>query len=63
MNVLTSYMCINAEEGTRITYTFSTLDQDGNITAQNQRGNFVVLDQNLKEHLNAIADYLKARIG
>lgn len=63
MNVLTSFMFVRAEEGPRLAYTYSVLSETGEITAQNQRGNFVVMDEELQAHLDAVCEALKARIG
>ena len=63
MNGFTSIMFVKSEEGPRLAYTYSVLSEDGEITAQNQRGNFVVMDEDLQGHLDAVCEALKARIG
>lgn len=58
MNVLTSFTNLKTGEGERVSYTYSTLDDDGNVVAQNKRGNFVALDSDLKAHLAAVNAYI-----
>ena len=58
MNVLTSFTNLKTGEGERVSYTYSTLDDDGNVVAQNKRGNFVALDNDLKAHLAAVNAYI-----
>lgn len=58
MNILTSFTHLKTGEGDRISYTYSTLDDDGNVIAQNKRGNFVALDADLKAHLVAVNTYI-----
>ena len=54
MKKLTSFMCLNTGEGTRVSYTFSEIDTTGKIISQNQKENFVVLDETLQGHIDAI---------
>ena len=58
MNKLTSFTHLITGEGDRISYTYSVLDSDGNVVAQNKRGNFVALDNTLLSHISAINQYI-----
>lgn len=58
MNKLTSFTHLTTGEGDRISYTYSVLDEDGNVVAQNKRGNFVALDETLLGHIAAIKQYI-----
>lgn len=58
--VLTSFMNLNTGEGSRIAYTYSEVDDaTGNLISQNNKGNFMVLDEELQGHINAIKEYIK----
>lgn len=54
----TSFTKLITGEGTRISYTYSEIDGNGNIQSQNNRGNFIVTDDALQEHINAIDRYI-----
>lgn len=59
MKKITSFTHHLTAEGDRISFTFSELDADGNLTSQNNRKNFVVTDDGLKAHIDAINAYIK----
>ena len=46
-------------EGDRLAYTYSEIDENGNLVSQNNKGNFIVLDDALQEHINEIGSYIK----
>ena len=56
--LLTSFTELTTGEGSRIAYTYSEIDEEGNIVSQNEKGNFVVTDKTLKSHILAIKDYI-----
>lgn len=58
MKVVTSFTHLITGEGNRIAYTFSELDDTGNLVSQNNKGNFVAVDPELVSHINAINDYI-----
>lgn len=58
MKVVTSFTHLITGEGNRIAYTYSELDQTGNLVSQNNKGNFVAVDPELVSHVNAINDYI-----
>lgn len=58
MKKITSFTHHISAEGDRISYTFSELDGDGNLISQNNRKNFVVTDNGLKAHIDAINAYI-----
>lgn len=58
MKILTSFVCLNTGEGDRIAFTYSDVDKSGNIISQNNKKNFLVLDSDLKDKLNAIKEYI-----
>ena len=58
MKVLTSFTKLVTGEGIRIAYTYSEVDSKGDLISQNNRGNFIALDSELKKHIAAIDDYI-----
>lgn len=59
MKKLTSFTHLTTGEGDRIAYTYSEIDENGNLVSQNNKGNFIVLDDVLQEHINEIGSYIK----
>lgn len=59
MKKLTSFTHLTTGEGDRIAYTYSEIDENGNLVSQNNKGNFIVLDDALQEHINEIGSYIK----
>lgn len=58
MKKLTSFTKLITSEGTRISYTYSEIDKEGGIQSQNNRGNFIVTDSSLQEHIDAVDAYI-----
>lgn len=59
MKVLTSFLKVKSVEGDRITYTYSEIDPEtGRVISNNNRGNFVILDNALKNHVDAIEQWI-----
>ena len=57
---LTSFMKLSTGEGDRIAFSYSVIDTDsGKIIEQNQRGNFLILEEGVAEHVAAIEKYIK----
>ena len=44
MKKLTSFTHLTTGEGDRIAFTYSELDSSGNLISQNNKGNFVAID-------------------
>ena len=59
MKKITSFTHLVTGEGDRIAYTYSEIDENGNLVSQNNKGNFIVLDDALQEHINEISSYIK----
>ena len=50
--ILTSFMNLSTGEGSRIAYTYSEVDENtGSIISQNNKGNFLVMDDNVQKIL------------
>lgn len=58
MKKLTSFSVFKSTEGDRIAYTYSEIDSNGIITSRNNKGSFIVMDNTLMEHINAIKQYI-----
>ena len=56
--ILTSFTKMTTAEGTRLSYAYSEVGEDGTIISQNNRGNFVVTDKDLMAHLDAVSAYI-----
>lgn len=61
MKKLTSFTHLTTGEGDRISYTYSEVDEKGNITSQNNKGNFVVMDSDLTAHIRAIQQSIQEK--
>lgn len=59
----TSVTIHDTSEGTRLSYTFSVIDDGGNVTQQNSRGDMVLLEKpetlEVREHAAAIQKYIQ----
>jgi len=59
MKVLKGFQKIDWNGMPRIAYIYSEVDDEsGDIISDNNRGNFVVTDGTLKEHVAAIDEYI-----
>lgn len=64
MKKLTSFTHHVTAEGDRISFTYSQIDETGKLISQNDRENFIVMDEELKGHIDAINSYISQnRIG
>lgn len=62
MKKLTAIAVVTTAEGERVSYTFTELDADGNVTSQNNRASFVALDESLLTAISTIKDAVSARL-
>lgn len=62
MKKLTSFTAHVTSEGQRISYTYSDIDDSGKLISQNNRENFIVMDAELMEHINAINSHIYSRM-
>ncbi|MCU6725781.1 Uncharacterised protein [uncultured Clostridium sp.] len=58
MKKLTSFAHLVTGEGDRIAFTYSEIDKEGNLISQNNKGNFIIVDSKLKEHIDEISKYI-----
>ena len=60
MKQLSSFMALNIDGGDRVSYTYNEInDETGEPISTNNKGNFYVVDEELREHINAIRDYIR----
>ena len=58
LNKLTGIALMTTGEGDRVTYTYSIIDDEGNLISPNNKGNFIALDAELISHIQAIRDFV-----
>ena len=54
MKKVTSFTHLVTGEGDRIAYTYSEISEKGELISQNNKGNFIVNDGEVKEAINLI---------
>lgn len=62
MKKVTSFTHLVTGEGDRIAFTYSEISETGEITSQNNKGNFIVIDQNVKNAIDTINQFLAQRL-
>lgn len=59
MKKITSFTHLYTGEGHRIAYTYSEIDEQGNLISQNSRGNFIEVHPEVIEAIETILDDIK----
>lgn len=62
MNKITNYNYQIVQEGTRISYTYSEINDDGDIISSNNKKSFIVTDEDILNKLKDIKTYLEKKI-
>lgn len=62
MKKLSGVAVVTTAEGERVSYTYMELDDSGNITSQNNRGSFVVLDEEVLTAIATLKNAVNARL-
>ena len=62
MNKLTSFTSHITAEGTRLSATYSQINEDGQITKSNERFNLVVVDEKVQQAIDTINGFLNGKI-
>nr|UVX50417.1 MAG: hypothetical protein [Bacteriophage sp.] len=58
--ILTSFMNLSTGEGSRIAYTYSEVNEEtGEVVSQNNKGNFLVMNDDVQAHLDCIKKYIR----
>lgn len=64
MNTPTSITAWNDSVGKRMSITYSEVDElTGKIISDNKRSDVVVMDKDIKAHIDALLDYAQSVIG
>lgn len=58
LNKLTGIALMTTGEGDRVAYTYSVIDDEGNLISPNNKGNFIALDAELISHIQAIRNFV-----
>lgn len=59
MKQLNSFMILTVGGGDRVTFTFDNInDETGEPISSNNKANFYAVNQDLKNHINAIKEYI-----
>ncbi len=60
MRQLSSFMVLNIDGGDRVSFTYNEVNADtGELISQNNKKNFIAVDRELLEHINAIRDFIR----
>ena len=59
---ITSFTHHTTAEGERVTYTFSIINEEGQLVKSNERATMILLDQEMLESVKKINEYLAQRI-
>lgn len=62
MKKLSGVAIVTTAEGERVSYTYTELDSDGNITSQNNRGSFVALDEDVLAAVATLKNAVNTRL-
>ncbi len=58
MKKLTSFTKLTTGEGIRVAFTFSEVDDRGRLISQNNKGNFVLVDEEIIAKVNDIERFI-----
>lgn len=61
LNKISNFTYQPTSEGERIIYTYSELNEKGEIVSSNNKKNFIITDAELEAHIDAIIKYLEER--
>lgn len=59
MKVLTSYANITTAEGERITYTYSEINENGDVINQDGKGIYIETDKEILKMLSTVKEHVK----
>lgn len=62
IKIITSFTHHKTAEGDRLSYTFSEIDQEGNLVKSNERATCLVLDEGIKGNIEVITDFLQKKL-
>lgn len=59
---ITSFTAHQTAEGMRVTFTYSLIDESGNLIKSNQRATVIVLDDEINNFITGINDWLLGKV-
>ena len=62
MKKITSFTHLVTGEGDRIAYTYSEISELGELVSQNNKGNFIIVDQSVKNAVDLVNQYINQRL-
>ena len=62
MKKVTSFTHLVTGEGDRIAYTYSEISESGELVSQNNKGNFIIVDQSVKNAVDLVSQYINERL-
>ena len=62
MKKVTSFTHLVTGEGDRIAYTYSEISDTGELVSQNNKGNFIIVDQSVKNAVDLVNQYINDRL-
>lgn len=63
MKKVTSFTHLVTGEGDRIAYTYSEISESGDLVSQNNKGNFIVMDNEIQQAVNLINSKIAEKLG
>lgn len=62
MKKVTGISFVRTAEGLRVAYSYSDIDDSGNVTASNQRGSYINVDDSAESFVAGLEKTISARI-
>lgn len=62
MKKITGIRFVRTAEGLRVSYSYSDIDADGNVTASNQIGSYINVDDSVDAFVAGLEKTISARI-
>lgn len=62
MRKVTSFTHLVTGEGDRIAYTYSEISDTGELVSQNNKGNFIIVDQSIKNAIDLVNQYINKKL-
>lgn len=62
MKKVTSFTHLVTGEGDRIAYTYSEISESGELVSQNNKGNFIIVDNNIKSAVDLVNQFINKKL-
>ena len=59
---ITSFTAHQTAEGMRVTFTYSLINEDGNLVKSNQRATVIVLDEDINTAIGNVNEWLLSKV-